>query len=161
LNPGDGFYAIVLTRKTESAKNGAKNLHWTAGIANVRVKQYDSFESYLKTQSRFLDNLLVNVRLQGAAVYYFLLLATLLFLLFVSLVQLYQARPKLGLPGLALLALIFVLSVGASEVIIDAYYNNTEQAPIAWVVLGAYFVSLGATALYLRRTRRAAKDVLQ
>jgi hypothetical protein len=148
MNQDDQSCVMVISEVAGgSAPIGSKPVEWNARITNVRFGVYTSVADFNSKASRpWYEYFATAVVLLGAAVYWFVLLQTVLFLSMAALLTQAGWPMRLSFKYLTGLLVTVLLSTSTAEILIDIFINRRSNlSPLVWPLLALH----GFFALYL------------
>lgn len=136
---------------------------WTARIADVSLRIYNSREEYSNaTTSKFAKFFYTAILLQGTDVYWFLILLALMLAITLRLAGLSKLADLNSNKGITIVVVLILMAASSSEILVFIFASDSSELaitrihPISWPLLIFHIVLIGIlvkTALVQRQGR--------
>lgn len=140
LNPREeSCVAVISEASVGTAAKASDRIQWKARIVGLQLRAYDSIQDFAtKSGKHWQEYFLTSVRLEGLAVYWFIALQCVFFLItsFVSVRGNWISN--LSLRSLFKILLVVLLSSSTAEILIDTFINRrsiADQHAVVWPLI--------------------------
>ena len=164
LNSGDIACVAVISEYKDLANiTTSTKPNWTARIADFSFRVYKSREEYFaSTTSKFTQFFLTSISLEGAAVYWFLLLFGFMLVVTLRIAGFASYADLTSNRGVTVIIILILMAASSAEILVYIFAGGSSDSavarihPISWPLLAAHVVVVALlvkSALAQRRRR--------